>query len=304
MHKPSTLLVTGASGFVGQHLVPGLLAAGYAVRVLTRRADRLRALPWAAAVAVVEGDLADRAACARACDGVAAVLHLAGLAHARARPAAYRRELLDNSLQLAAAASAAGVRRFVYLSSCKAAYPGHSPYALYKQRTEQALLALAPALDVVCLRPGPVYGPGLRSHLGTLLQVARLPWLPLLPRSTAPLSLIGVHDCARALQLAATHPALPGRVWALDDGVQYTLPELVAAIRRQRGLPAVRALLPALGTRALLWLAGLLPPLGRRGIGAATSRVLFDEPCPVDPAFAAATGFAASTDFYRELGSL
>ncbi len=297
----ATLLITGASGYLGRTLVPLALAAGDAVRVLTRHADRLNALPWAPAVAVVEGDLADPAVCARACDEVDVVLHLAGLAHARASAADYRRELLDNSLQLAAAASAAGARRFVYLSSCKAAYPGHSPYALYKQRTEHALLALAPALDVVCLRPGPVYGPGLRNNLATLLQLARLRWLPFLPRGTAAFSLIGAEDCARAVLLAATHPALPGRVWALDDGVQYTLPALVAAVRRQHGLPAVPVHLPAGWTRPLL---GLLPVLRRRGIGLATGHVLFDEHYPVDPAFAEATGFAASTDFYRELGSL
>jgi len=70
------MLVTGATGYIGGRLVPRLLEAGHDVGVLVRRADRLRDVPWAASVDVIEGDLADREAVDRAMDGIEVVYYL------------------------------------------------------------------------------------------------------------------------------------------------------------------------------------------------------------------------------------
>ena len=82
--SPSRVLVTGASGFVGTHLVPMLLQQSYQVRVVTRDLDHLQHHAWRSQVEVMAGDLFDATICASVVAGVDAVVHLAGLAHVRA----------------------------------------------------------------------------------------------------------------------------------------------------------------------------------------------------------------------------
>ena len=70
------VLVTGATGYIGGRLVPRLIEAGHDVRVLVRRPERLREVPWAASVDVIPGDLGDRAAVDRAMEGIEVVYYL------------------------------------------------------------------------------------------------------------------------------------------------------------------------------------------------------------------------------------
>lgn len=300
----SKVLVTGASGYVGSTLVPVLLAAGHAVRVLSRQAAHLETLAANPLVELVQGDLGDSVVCQQATANVDAVVHLAGLAHARASHEQHRHATFITSVQLAKAAAANGVGRFVYLSSCKAKYPAHSSYGHFKLEAEQALLGLSSSMEVVCLRPGPIYGRGMRNNLTTLIQLARSPWLLAVPRADATISLIGVEDCARAIALAISHAALPGAVWAINDGQPYTLPHLVAAIRTAYRLRPVPMTIPPWVLWPALAMAGLWPPLRRRGVGLATYQTLFTEVYPVDTTFSDVTGFAATTNLYHRLATL
>jgi nucleoside-diphosphate-sugar epimerase len=304
-----TVLVTGASGFVGTALVPLLLRAGYRVRVLTRRAassahDSASILRRQEANDVVIGDLANALTCQQAVAGVDVVIHLAGLAHTRATAAQHRQQNLVNTQQLADAAVAAGVQRFVYISSCKARYPAHSPYGYFKQASEAYLLALAGAMGVVCLRPGIIYGPGMRNNLKSLLAVLSRPRLPCFINATNTISMIGLDDCCAAIAAAVTAPALVGRVWDVQDGTPYSLQPLVAEIRGSKGLPVPRYSCP----RWLLWLglavAQLLPQLRRRGLGLTTYQALYHEHYPVNNAFADASGWSPRTTFYQQLPRL
>ena len=109
------ILVTGGTGFIGIELVRQLSAQGYRPRVLVRRPHRA-ALLTPLEVDLVQGDLSSPKALERAVDGVDTVFHLAG----RASFESYRRlkpSIVDGSLAVARAATAAGVERFVYASS-------------------------------------------------------------------------------------------------------------------------------------------------------------------------------------------
>lgn len=239
------ILVTGASGFVGPHVVAALLAAGYRLRLAQRRAA-----PASDGVeTIVTGDLSAAIDWSAALQGVDHVVHLAGLAHAGPGldEALYNRINTQATQELAAAAQAAGVRRFVYLSSIKAlrgAFDGPAlrdsdiptpddAYGRSKLAAEQALAALD--LDWVSLRPVLIYGPGVKANMAALLRLARLP-IPLpLGGLTAPCSLLAVENLASAI-LFALAPACPSRrSYLVADPEPISVAGIIAALRAGAG---------------------------------------------------------------------
>jgi nucleoside-diphosphate-sugar epimerase len=303
------VLVTGASGFVGSALITLLLNQQWRVRILSRTRNKLDSQPWRQQVEIVTGDLQQAATCHSAVRDIDAVVHLAGLAHVSATAAQHQQENFENTRQLARAAAAAGVQRFVFISSCKARYPEHSAYGYYKQQSEKHLLALPGNMQVVCLRPGIIYGVGMQNNLASLLRLLSKPRLLLSAQSSQVLSMIGRDDCCRAIAAALQHPALAGQIWELNDGVAYTLTDLVHKVREQLHLPPPLAEIPQwlAGNTLVRMLAGLaagLPPLRRRGLGKSTFQALFEEHYPVQQTFADASGVHPSTTLYAELAAL
>jgi nucleoside-diphosphate-sugar epimerase len=201
--------VTGATGFVGSHVLAALARHGWTLRVLARRWSPLPSLAGIDAD-VVWGDLADEAALRQLVKGADAVVHAAGLIKAR-RPADFYTVNRDGTALLTALAPD---RPFVLLSSLAAREPQLSPYAASKWAAE----------DVLARRGGPwlavrapaVYGPGDRETLAYFHGVAR--GVALQPKvAEARLSLIHVADLAEALALALDRP-LPSAVHEIDDG--------------------------------------------------------------------------------------
>ncbi|MCO5090405.1 NAD-dependent epimerase/dehydratase family protein [Bosea sp. (in: a-proteobacteria)] len=239
------VLVTGAGGFVGPHVVAALIEAGYRPRLAQRRPQ---AVP-AGAEAVAIGDLAAANDWRAALEGVDHVVHMAGLAHAGPGldEALYRRINTQATLELAAAAEAAGIGRFVYLSSIKALTdaadgpplredmqptPG-DPYGRSKLAAEQGLAALD--IDWVALRPVLIYGPGVKANMAALLRLARLP-VPLpFGGLTAPRSLLAVENLAAAVLFALT-PSCPARqAYAVSDPEPLSVAGMLTAMRAGLG---------------------------------------------------------------------
>lgn len=239
------ILVTGAGGFVGPHVVAALRTAGYRIRVTQRAA----APAPDGAEAVVTGDLALPIDWGRALDGVQHVVHLAGLAHAGPGldEALYRRINTQATLELAQAAYRAGVSRFVCISSIKAqtgAFDGpplredeapapDDAYGRSKLAAEQGLARLD--FDWVALRPVLVYGPGVKANMAALLKLARLP-VPLpFGALTAPRSLLAVENLADAVLFALT-PACPARrAFTVADPEPISVAGILTALRAGTG---------------------------------------------------------------------
>ena len=172
-NKP-VALVTGATGFIGSHLVSKLHNEGYAVRVYSRQAcrrnTRLRVDPedW------ISAELSDEDELASACEGVDVVFHTASIAHSFADAEEIFAVNVLGSQSVYSAAVDSDARAFVFFSSILAADPEQSDYAKSKWSAEQAVLKaieLNPSTDVLILRPANVYGAGMRGNIRTFIKI-------------------------------------------------------------------------------------------------------------------------------------
>ena len=255
--------LTGATGFIGRHLLAELPRAGVRVRALLRRPAEL---PPETSGAVV-GDLTQPRDMAAALRGVDAVVHSAGLAHAMSgRPEDdYRALNTEATTALARAAERAGVRRFVFLSSIRAQVGPSAPhpvtdddppaptdaYGRSKLDAERALADLG--LDWVALRPVVVYGAGAKGNVAALLAAARSS-LPLpLGSLTGRRSLVSAGALADAVALVLRAPGDLRRSFIVAEPEAPTVAAMIAALRtglgRGPGLLPVPAGLIGLGAR-------------------------------------------------------
>lgn len=202
----SILAVTGGTGFVGATLVNLARRAGHQVRALTRRPQaEHEGVVW------IAGALNQRNALAELVAGADAVIHVAGVVNAPDR-AGFIAGNVDGTRAIVAAAEAAGVRRFVHVSSLAAREPQLSTYGWSKAEAERAVEGSA--LDWAMVRPPAIYGPG-DMEMRDLFRVAKrgLAFTPPAGR----LSVIEVSDLGRLL-LALAETDTDRRLFEADDG--------------------------------------------------------------------------------------
>jgi dihydroflavonol-4-reductase len=260
-----TALITGATGFVGGHLVRHLAGAGWTIRALVRPTSDTRALEGAV-VERIPGDLGDAAALRRGADGADTVFHLAAATIAPDE-AGYRRANVEGTRTVVEGVLTAATRprRLVYLSSYAACGPARngrprradetpepvSTYGRTKLEGEALVLdAREAGVETVILRAPPVYGPGDRALLPYFRLVARR----LAPAPSGPelrTHMLHVDDLARALVAAADSP--PG-TYAVAEPVEHPWGAVVREISRAVGRTPLRVPLPAAAVR----LAGAL----------------------------------------------
>jgi nucleoside-diphosphate-sugar epimerase len=243
------VLVTGAAGFIGQHVCRALVTRGSHTRALVRNSARgvvTGAQPF------VTADVTDRTALRAALRGVDAVVHLAAYAHdARSRDATseYRRVNVDGTAALLDEAIHAGVRRFIFVSSVKAVGEStprditwtesveptpSTDYGATKLAAEQLVrdAVLTNGLSAAVLRLPLVYGPGMRANMLRLFQLVD---------RRVPLPFGGIRNC-RSLIFAGNVTAAIEKLLAADlsgcetffvnDGRDLSTPELIHAIGR------------------------------------------------------------------------
>ncbi|MDF8333306.1 NAD-dependent epimerase/dehydratase family protein [Novosphingobium cyanobacteriorum] len=238
------LAVTGATGFVGQSVLEYAARQGFEVRALARRPQEARSgVEW------VQGDLGDERALKRLVARASVVLHIAGVVNA-SDPAGFEAGNVRGTLNVVNTALAAGVNRFIHVSSLSAREPQLSVYGASKLRGEK--IVRASSLDWTIVRPPAVYGPRDTEML-ELFKLARRGLVPLPPAGR--LSIIHVADLARLLlALVPDGEDVRHMVFEPDDGRPggWTHVELARAIGRAVGTRATPLPLPR---RVLDWAA-------------------------------------------------
>ena len=202
------LALSGATGFVGSTLLDLALSEGHEVRALTRREQQPRdGVTW------VRGDLAATDALKTLCTGVDAVVHVAGVVNAPDK-AGFVAGNVTGTKSMLDAATAAGVQRFVHVSSLSAREPFLSDYGKSKFGGEVAVEQSDRQWTIV--RPPAIYGPR-DTEMFELFKAAKLGVVPLPPEGRA--SMIHAADLAALLLALATDGgAHAGKVYDPDDG--------------------------------------------------------------------------------------
>ena len=276
--NPKRVLVTGANGFIGSHVIEALLTKGYPLKAVARNA--LRSTP--PNVEMIAADLSLPVDWREALGGVSNIIHLAARVHQMNESPKMALDEFKNintraTLELAEQAAKAGVNRFIYLSTMAVngtfTLPGESftevstpcpqsSYAISKYEAELGLQKIARQypMEVVIIRPPMVYGanaPGNFSKLVSLIKT-RIP----LPFGCAknPRSFIFIGNLVSFIESCINHPAAGNELFLASDADDVALCSMIEQISRNLELTSNIFPLP------LAMLEGLLILLGRRGL--------------------------------------
>ncbi|BCI70526.1 short chain dehydrogenase family protein [Sphingomonas sp. S17] len=294
--------VTGATGFVGRAVVDRSAGSGLSLRALTRRAQPSRAgITW------IAGALDKPDSLATLVEGADAVLHIAGVVNAPDR-AGFVAGNIDGTRAIVEAAKAAGIKRFVHVSSLSAREPALSTYGWSKRQAEA--IVTDSGLDWTIVRPSGIYGPG-DMEMRDMFRAAKMR-IALMP-PPGKVSLVAVEDFARLLTTLVTTDG-PRAVLEVDDGQALTHAELANAIGAAVGQRVMTLHLP----KGLLQLGAKIDR-ALRGNGAKLTpdRVGYlchpdwtadpakrPDPALWEPAIALSKGLADTARWYRANGLL
>lgn len=245
------ILVTGGTGFLGQHLAGALLENGHHVRLLGRDFAQVQALVAAGAMPVV-ADLRAREAVSAACAGVEVVYHVGALSAPWGRRADFYEINVGGTKAVLAGCRQAGVRRLIYVSSPSVVFDGRdqhnlsedapyprrfaSVYSLTKKLGEDLVNAAAARMQVVILRPKAIFGPGDRSLLPRLITVARQKRLPQIGDGRNLVDLTYVENVVQALVLALDANKAVGRIYTITNDEHVLLWDVIYSVLGRLGL--------------------------------------------------------------------
>lgn len=277
--RTPTIAVTGATGFLGSHLCAEILRRGCGLIAVSRRAG---VLEFEGSHPVIGAGDNFTELGAGMLEGADAVIHCAARVHQQheeklgeqALHDAYLAANVDAALQVARAASASGVRRFVFVSSvhvhARATAPDEtlsaaspcrpqSHYARSKFRAEQALSEFCRTthLELVIVRPPLVYGAGVKAKFAQLARwVASGRPLPFGSLRRNRRSFVSVGNLVDFLLLAAVHERAAGRAWLVADGAPISTAELIENLAKASGMQPRNWRVPPVLLRLALSLIG------------------------------------------------
>ena len=239
------VLMTGATGLLGGHLLQALQQRGEQIRALVLPSEPAEKLV-AQGVEVIRGDVTDASTLAPAVKDRELIIHLAGMMGVERPLADYRLVNVTGSENLYRAAQQGGVRRFVHTSSHTvyglgygrfltekdALRPDPDPYSITKAEGDRLIrrLMLNSGMETVILRPGTFFGPGDRLHFGRIAQRIKNGKGVIIGRGDNALPFCYVTDVVQGFLLAAYHEKAPGNVYNISNDNPFTQQELFNAV--------------------------------------------------------------------------
>jgi nucleoside-diphosphate-sugar epimerase len=251
------IVVTGANGFVGSDLVRYLLLAGFEVRACARKKiDLFNNASLQFYFYKIGGDAKFQSVL----QGAQAVVHAAARVHAHKDAALdplaeFRKVNVEGTLRLARGAAAAGVKRFIFLSSIgvngittevdepftemQHSSP-HNAYALSKYEAEQGLkkIAAETGLEVVIIRPPLVHGCNAPGNFGALMRAVQRGWPLPLGAVHNQRSLVALDNLVDFIVTCIIHPQAANQTFLVSDGQDLSTTELVRGMAQAAGVPA------------------------------------------------------------------
>ena len=283
-----TVLVTGASGFVGLALTQALVARGEHVRTLSRTTNpTLDALARGGSITITRGDLSDRDAVSRAAQGARAILHVGAKAGVWGAREEYLATNVGGTSNVLAVARAQDIARIVYTSTPSVVHAGRdvvgldesAPYATHfstpypesKAIAERAVLAAngtklpgGEILATCALRPHLVWGPGDTNLVPRIVERARAGRLALVNGGKSTIDATYIDSCVHAHLLALDHlaPEAPcaGKAYFIAQGEPTSVRTLVLGIVHAYGIEMSPRSIPL----SIATMAGTLVETGYR----------------------------------------
>lgn len=253
----SKILLTGTTGLVGGAFLARMVVEGREIRAAVRNA---RATLHRDVCKVVVQDLDSATDWSEALEGCDVVVHAAARVHVMhdqlSDPLAeFRKVNVDGTLNLARRATAAGIKRFIFISSIKVngeetasgrpyrvdSLPApEDAYGVSKLEAEQGLMRLAneTGMEVVIIRPPLVYGPGVKGNFASMIKLVEM-GVPLpLGAVRNKRSLVGIRNLVDLMTRCLDHPAAANQVFLASDGEDLSTTELLRGVGKALGKPA------------------------------------------------------------------
>ena len=249
----TNILLTGATGFVGQALLKQLLKSGVHCVTATVRAS----IGFDSCAVVPVGDIGNATEWSNALTNQQVVIHAAARAHIMKDEmsdplAEYRRVNVDGTLNLARQAATAGVKRFIFISSVKVngeqtplgqpfraddtAAP-EDAYGISKWEAEQGLntIAVETGMEVVIVRPPLVYGPNVKGNFASMINLVERGFPLPLGAIHNQRSLVALDNLVDLIITCIDHPAAANQVFLAGDGQDLSTTELLRGVAKAAG---------------------------------------------------------------------
>jgi nucleoside-diphosphate-sugar epimerase len=314
-----SVLVTGATGFVGRSLCSRLLDNGWQVRGTLLASEDTSALISGVEPIVVETLCLDTP-WSHALSGIDTIIHLAARVHIMDDAATdplfeFRKVNTEGTIQLAREAVKAGVKRMVFISTIKVngeesaipytenspAHPS-DPYGVSKWEAEQGLRLLESetGLEIVVVRPTLVYGPGVKANFLNMMKVVAkgfpLPFASINNKR----SLIYIGNLVDSLATCASHPDAAGQTFLVSDSDDVSTPELIRRTARALNVKSRLFPIPIFVMRLAGKLAGKSAAVNRLAGSLTVDCSAIKNDLGWKPPFTMEQGLAETAEWFRK----